>query len=701
MSEASRVESVAAQHGYAELLARVRWHQGLFDMHEGGFTASLDRYRLALAGYVRVRDVENQAAIHTLLAENLQVLGENHRAWRERNASLALLDEVRTHRGRHRMLAEASLACQYQRLRRTALHLEDALVEAAKGSADAILVADSLVGRAAVLNGLGFRDLAARDVADARRVVGGIGDPLLREDVGAEIDLTEGTILADWEPERATVLLQHALGYFEPVTPARVPALRLLLGRAQAGRGLDAEAEEQYEAGIAKLEAQGVALREVALQASFFEHALPLFDEMVDLEVDRRRDPARALLFLERGRARQLADSLAGPPGPRRSDDPALRTLPPPLDPGALQRELPQGVALVYYVTRESRLLSWALTRAESRFVDRPLPADELRRLVAAHEAAIWSRAPVSTAHELSGRLYDELVRPLASVLQDQHALVFIPDGVLESVAFASLWDSQSGRYLVEDKLVGLVPSGTAFVRATARAVEERGDSPPTALVVGNPQLEGPLRLERPSLHGAEAEATEVAGLYQGSELLTGSAATKAEFLRRMQESRIVHFAGHAASGDPPGSAHLLLAPDESSGDSGALYVRELDRTRFSRTAVLVLAACRTAAGRTPRLAGALNVACPFLAAGVPNVVASLWDVDDAVSRRFFVAFHRALLAEGDPLLALQRTQIALLRGGDLWLAHPASWAGFVCMGGFDSRQPGRASRHDAGRRPL
>jgi CHAT domain-containing protein len=89
------------------------------------------------------------------------------------------------------------------------------------------------------------------------------------------------------------------------------------------------------------------------------------------------------------------------------------------------------------------------------------------------------------------------------------------------------------------------------------------------------------------------------------------------------------------------------------------------------RTRLVVLAACRTAAGVVSRSEGALSLARPFLAAGVPNVIASLWDVDDALSRRFFVALHRALLADGEPLSALRRVQTAFLRDADPTLAHP------------------------------
>ena len=93
--------------------------------------------------------------------------------------------------------------------------------------------------------------------------------------------------------------------------------------------------------------------------------------------------------------------------------------------------------------------------------------------------------------------------------------------------------------------------------------------------------------------------------------------------------------------------------------------------------------ALETAAGPVSRVEGALSLGRPFLAAGVPNVVASLWDIDDSVSRRFFVSFHRALLQDGNPLVALRKAQITLLRGDDVSLAHPASWAAFICMGGL------------------
>jgi CHAT domain-containing protein len=167
---------------------------------------------------------------------------------------------------------------------------------------------------------------------------------------------------------------------------------------------------------------------------------------------------------------------------------------------------------------------------------------------------------------------------------------------------------------------------------------------------------------------------------------LTGPSATKGAFLAGVRRSDIIHFAGHSTSGDGLGAAQLLLAPDSQANDSGVLDTLELDGGDFSRVRVVVLAGCRTGSGAASPLEGAMSLARPFLAAGVPSVIASLWDVDDAASRRFFLAFHRGLLDAQDPALALHRTQRAFLHDADPALAHPATWGAFVHLGGLDPR---------------
>jgi CHAT domain-containing protein len=285
---------------------------------------------------------------------------------------------------------------------------------------------------------------------------------------------------------------------------------------------------------------------------------------------------------------------------------------------------------------------------------------------------------------EAGERLYDVLVRPFSPFAGAVRALVFVPDVALEDAAFGALWDRRSGRYLVEEYLLGVAPSGRVLVGDPELSTEL--PPRPRALVVGNPRVDSAFERDLPPLPAAEKEAAEVASLYPASVLLTGRAATRAAFLAALRASDVVHYAGHAATtADDPARSRLFLAPDPASGDSGTLTLRDLPLGTL-RARVVVLAACRSAAGAS-REAGALSLSRSFLAAGAASVVGSLWDLDDEVSRAFFVAFHERLLTEGDATRALRDTQLALLRGSDPILAHPASWSGFVSAGTLHDRR--------------
>jgi CHAT domain-containing protein len=74
-------------------------------------------------------------------------------------------------------------------------------------------------------------------------------------------------------------------------------------------------------------------------------------------------------------------------------------------------------------------------------------------------------------------------------------------------------------------------------------------------------------------------------------------------------------------------------------------------------------------------------VARPFLAIGVPAVIASQWDVDDRGTQRLFIEFHRAFVRTQDAARSLQLAQMALLRSGDTELALPVRWGAFLALG--------------------
>ena len=88
-----------------------------------------------------------------------------------------------------------------------------------------------------------------------------------------------------------------------------------------------------------------------------------------------------------------------------------------------------------------------------------------------------------------------------------------------------------------------------------------------------------------------------------------------------------------------------------------------------------------------------MSLSRAFLQAGADAVVAALWDVDDAQTRRFMRFFYAALREGLAADEAIGRAQTSMLRLGGA-SALPQNWAGFVLTGAgatavFAPRVPG------------
>ena len=693
LPELTRIEGDARQKQYGRLRGRALWMTALFHSDAGEFDRALQHYRRAGDVFRALRDSESQSSVALRLSFVLNASGDSRAGWRERLRALALLDTVKQPTRREEALFLIAVACRQDQLARSAVHALTEFADATRRRDSPDRLAYALTWRGQVLHELGQQERAAADLAAARSILNGAGDIAYADNIEAFTDAAEGRILESTQPEKALACLQRALRYFEPTVPALVPALRVDVARVLRTRGREGEAEAELHAAIRQIESQR-SPGDAQQQVLFFDYAAAApFDEMVALQLDARDDPLRALQYVERSRGWQLTASLRSlPRASLRRTPSATPTGPAPLAPDSLQRQLPAGAVLLYYVVLPDRLVAWVLDQKSLSFFRLAAAPEELERRVAGYAFALESEASVSALRQQAARLFDDLVRPLLPALEGHDSVVLIPDAFLRSLSFASLWNRQTGRYLVQDYRLGRSPSGSAFVQASAAEARSKRSRTPRLLAIGNPRLAPGSGLAR--LRGSEIEATEIAQLYANSELLLDAAATKRAFLAGLGRSDIVHFAGHATQGESLGSGRLLLAPDPGARTGGVLRSDEIISSDLERTRLVVLAGCRTATGERSRFEGALGVTRPFLAAGVPMVVASLWDVDDSSSRAFFIEFHRRFLAEGDAAASVRQAQLAFLQGNDPVLAHPSKWAGFVSSGGLLPRRavPARKS---------
>lgn len=359
------------------------------------------------------------------------------------------------------------------------------------------------------------------------------------------------------------------------------------------------------------------------------------------------------------------------------------------------------GEALVVYQLAPGRDLygrfaggSWVVTvTAERVRVDRlPDPA-EIEPKIALFLGLIERRdgSEATAARHLHDLL---LAAPLAGLPAPPDRLILVPDGALFDLPFEVLRASMSGH---DEPLgarfeIAIVPSATAWLhwRSARPPVPRR-----SALVLADPSLvAGPGAEE-----GSQAERVTIAGenlaplpgarreglrlarrLRPTSEVLVGAAASEAALARDdLGAFAILHLAAHAVSDPrrPRRSAVHLAAASER--EDGLLQAREIARLPLAGRLV-VLSACRSAAGSVGEGEGPMSLARSFQQAGARSVVASRWLLRDDEAEGLMGQLYERLAAGRTLGEALREVRAAGWSAGQ----PAAAWGAFVLLGESD-----------------
>jgi CHAT domain-containing protein len=664
-SKLAALKRHAQSRRYAVLEARCLWMLGLIHSSQARLGASTDEYVSAAASLDRLRQLESLSAVSALAATNFDYLGDLATGWSYRQRALLLSSGLGNRRNRHTILRSAIRAALDQGLDRAALEFENAALENAHEWGAAAAIAEAYLGRASIYADLGHASLARNDLVEARQWLSRIPDALFRQRWEMEVPVIEADVALVDNPRQAVEALTRALGSFE-WSGNRKASLYRDRGRAYLAVADIDRAEHDFRSAIQLLDEQRLSLSE-SLRISFLDRASDVFADMIALQVFKRRSFDTAFEFAERSRARALMDSVIG------SGRSTVRT---PLD---VSRHLPSQTTVLYFNVLDDAVLSWLVTPDRGEFAERRIGANELANLVRLYRQAIEQGRTLEGLRQQSTRLYDLLIAPYEALLPERTALIVVADGPLHDLPFATLFNARTRHFLVQDHAIGLAPSATMFEQMSSQLARRSGEKVSRALVVGNPEPRPQSGQSLPPLPDAQAEARSIATLYHDVELVTGSRATKQKFLSAAAAADVVHFAGHAiANPQHPLLSRLLLTP-ASADDDGNLFAYEVQNAKFPRTRLVVLAACGTAHGPIRRGEGVVSLARSFLAAGVPAVVASLWDIEDRRSRELFERFYSALQSGESPLDALQHAQLLLLTSDDHSLS---TWASFVIVGG-------------------
>lgn len=427
-------------------------------------------------------------------------------------------------------------------------------------------------------------------------------------------------------------------------------------------------------------------------RVSFFANQQSVYDSAIYYEAVRRQDPNMAFTYSEDSRARALLDEIRqGATVLKQGSEPEvnLPTISHSMSLAEIQKNMPANTQILQYAVLDDRLLSWVVTPAAIHPHQVIIGAEELKQKV--HRFFELVNHPTDDSTEVSHAakdLYETLISPVAPLLDRSRYLCVIPDKFLNYVPFQALQSSSTGSFLIEDYNLGTAPSATVFVdlgvsaRARSGAIEEQ------LLSVGNPNFSRVDFDALVDLQSAAVEAKAVASLYARSHLLLRDRATETRVRAELPAADIVHLATHYVVNDQTEMlSGFPLSPEPGSEEdsaNGFLQSYEIYNLKLSRTRLVVLSACQTAIGRQYAGEGAIGAARPFMIAGVPTVVATLWPVDTEASEQLMTSFHTYRMRDHLPVAeALRKAQLEIVHGGDARYRHPYYWAGFQTIGGF------------------
>lgn len=299
------------------------------------------------------------------------------------------------------------------------------------------------------------------------------------------------------------------------------------------------------------------------------------------------------------------------------------------------------------------------VTHPEFALPNPVLPVDQIYRV----DEETPKTNPLQQLHTL-------LIDPIADLLPSDPTapVIFVPQEHLFLVPFAALQNAQ-GQYLIEQHTPVITPSiqtlellNQTTARSTAIATE--------ALIVGNPS---PMPGNYAPLPSAEAEAASIADLLSTSPLL-GDVATESQIKEQLSSANLIHLATHGQFDESqPLQGAVALAPDAR--NDGFLTAAEILDLPLQADLV-ILSACDTGRGRITG-DGVIGLSRSFMAAGVPRVVVSLWQVPDAPTAELMIAFHQQRLQGLDTAQALRQ---AMLSTREVY-PDPAVWAAFTQIG--------------------
>lgn len=297
-----------------------------------------------------------------------------------------------------------------------------------------------------------------------------------------------------------------------------------------------------------------------------------------------------------------------------------------------------------------------------------------------------------------ANNVFAEILEPVLTEVPGKSNLIIVPDGLIHYVAFDALLQEaptsenySSLAYLVKDYSVlnhysaQLLTLNRAQISNDSRFIGFAPEFSQQVALATRLAADSVLRDQLQALPEAQNEVKAGADIFGGVSKI-GDEASEVNF-RNDNNYRIIHIATHTIidNEDPLNSTLVFADPQDSTSD-GLLHTYELYNLNLQANLV-ALSACNTGVGRYYKGEGVMSLARGFMYAGVPNVLMSLWAVNDRSTSEIMQAFYKHVDAGKTKEAALRQAKLDYLATADDVTANPYYWAPFVILGEVEEEE--------------
>jgi len=305
-----------------------------------------------------------------------------------------------------------------------------------------------------------------------------------------------------------------------------------------------------------------------------------------------------------------------------------------------------------------------------------------------------------------AGNLYSILLKPAIDEFKGKDRLIIIPDGMLCFLPFEVLIKNIPSNWQVADykKLNYILKENTIRYEFSSELLfeysEQKNKSKSGTMYLGfAPSYDQKKGLRKVNILGSGTaafltplrfstqEIEEAASIFKGRAYF-GANASANSFKEKIHSSKIVHFAGHTIINDSIPELSGIFFSDVP-GENGmtkengeeVIYVNEIFNLNMDAELV-ILSACETGTGKLLRGEGLMSIGRAFKYAGCPNLIMSLWKINDRSASEIINRFNRNLKKGQNKDVALRNAKIDYINSTEMHgRAHPFFWSAFIMIG--------------------